>query len=670
MADTDDDGDGDHDEDGIPDSERAEGDVDRDEDGDGEDVGAAADDVADDPDDSGGDTDAGGDGDEASTVREWLNGKRLNKSGHIFLGFVVPAMIALVNMIRVWSFTVDDSYISYRYARNVSRGWGLVYNHGERIEGYTNFLWTMILGGAVSLGLDPDTAAKVLGAGCAVASLACMFLIESRIRKLDVMPVVSTWLMASTLVFAGYAVWGLETSLFVLLILSGTLLMMREEDGPVDAHARWYKLVPWSGLVFGFAGLTRPEAPMYLGLLMFFLPGKSLWRFKRLTPWPEAEGGGPVVLCSIAAMIGLLGVRFFVKDLTPLMVKGIHGGLALGALFVVAHLPRSILARRNLLRGALFVAPVAVHLLWRHSYYGRWLPNTLGAKTGDMKQQLAGGFDYVEKFVAHGGSILHFVLFGMAAALAWRHRTLLAFCAITALGTFYVVLVGGDWMPIYRFMGPVQPFAFLLIGIAMRALIEQRSRLLNYGLLMLALVTVGQRAHRLNTDRQTVLGQEKKFWDRAAGGTVRWFKEQEQQRGAEQVYGQIALGDIGYIGYQTDYPILDLLGLVDPVVSNLPGGYTRKIGKGYTSHFFDSKPRYFILISAQNDCHHPSVPGSQVLYRDRRFLQEYFVSGRIRLDKGFSWCIYERKDVPNANTPLRGEQRQGKPQVRPGMLKR
>src|SRR5688500_13130256 len=34
----------------------------------------------------------------------------------------------------------DDAYISYRYAHNLLAGLGLVFNAGERVEGYTNFL--------------------------------------------------------------------------------------------------------------------------------------------------------------------------------------------------------------------------------------------------------------------------------------------------------------------------------------------------------------------------------------------------------------------------------------------------------------------------------------------------------------------------------------------------
>jgi arabinofuranosyltransferase len=45
----------------------------------------------------------------------------------------------------------DDAYISYRYARHLAAGEGLVFNPAERVEGYSNFLYVLILSGLVKL---------------------------------------------------------------------------------------------------------------------------------------------------------------------------------------------------------------------------------------------------------------------------------------------------------------------------------------------------------------------------------------------------------------------------------------------------------------------------------------------------------------------------------------
>jgi hypothetical protein len=39
----------------------------------------------------------------------------------------------------------DDAYVSYRYAKNLIQGHGLVFNPGERVEGYSNFLYTLLM---------------------------------------------------------------------------------------------------------------------------------------------------------------------------------------------------------------------------------------------------------------------------------------------------------------------------------------------------------------------------------------------------------------------------------------------------------------------------------------------------------------------------------------------
>ena len=42
-------------------------------------------------------------------------------------------------------------------------------------------------------------------------------------------------------------------------------------------------------------------------------------------------------------------------------------------------LGRRFLGRQNLIRGGVFTATLVTYLLWRHSYYGAWVPNTFTA---------------------------------------------------------------------------------------------------------------------------------------------------------------------------------------------------------------------------------------------------------------------------------------------------
>src|SRR6266540_3239895 len=70
----------------------------------------------------------------------------------------------MVLMSRV--ITLDDAYITFRYARHLAEGYGLgAWNHtGEHVEGYSSLLWMLLLAGAARLGVDVRLASKVLGA--------------------------------------------------------------------------------------------------------------------------------------------------------------------------------------------------------------------------------------------------------------------------------------------------------------------------------------------------------------------------------------------------------------------------------------------------------------------------------------------------------------------------
>jgi hypothetical protein len=67
------------------------------------------------------------------------------------LGWITAAVCALL-VITALRYTaeydhrvIDDSYISFQYAKNWAAGNGPVFNPGERVEGYTNFLWMALM---------------------------------------------------------------------------------------------------------------------------------------------------------------------------------------------------------------------------------------------------------------------------------------------------------------------------------------------------------------------------------------------------------------------------------------------------------------------------------------------------------------------------------------------
>ncbi|MDP8238433.1 MAG: hypothetical protein P9X24_05040 [Candidatus Hatepunaea meridiana] len=61
-----------------------------------------------------------------------------------YMYFMITCKSATIDGERFW-WLIDDEMISMRYARNFISGLGLVWNPGERVEGYSNFLWTIYM---------------------------------------------------------------------------------------------------------------------------------------------------------------------------------------------------------------------------------------------------------------------------------------------------------------------------------------------------------------------------------------------------------------------------------------------------------------------------------------------------------------------------------------------
>jgi hypothetical protein len=228
-------------------------------------------------------------------------------------------------------------------------------------------------------------------------------------------------------------------------------------------------------------------------------------------------------------------------------------------------------------------------------------------------------------------------MYGLALGIARRSREILSVALVFVAFVAYVILVGGDWMSYFRFMVPAEPFGFVLVCVGVRAIVERRDRAANIALLLFAIYVAVLRQYHLREAHQKFLKEEKRFWDSVAGQTAEWLATRAKP-------GRVAIGDIGYVGWRTNYPILDLLGLVDPVIKELPGGYTKKLGEGYKERFFDVMPEYAVIIMAGQSCTDAAMEGSRILVEDRRFKSSYAVAQNFQVVSDASWCIFKRKD--------------------------
>jgi len=172
-----------------------------------------------------------------------------------WVGVAMAATLLVAHMAYYAYIDVDDAYISYRYARNFARGDGLLFNPGEPpVEGYSNFLWVVILSGVARLGLDLPAAARTLGAALSVTALVGMAaaLRQSRSGKLTIWAA-CLWLAAS----GAYAMWsvsGLEVGLLAALLALTAILLAREERTGRGAA---------SGFVLALVALARAEGAIF-----------------------------------------------------------------------------------------------------------------------------------------------------------------------------------------------------------------------------------------------------------------------------------------------------------------------------------------------------------------------------------------------------------------------
>ncbi len=165
------------------------------------------------------------------------------------------------------NFTQDDAFISYRYVKNFLDGEGLVFNPGERVEGYTNFLWIILLSILVQFGLDMMLASKILGVGSGCIAIVLLYSLSvillqdakrsmsrAKSRLFALFPCI---LLASNSAFAYWSIGGLETTFFVMAVLVSVYLYFTNQRLMVISCALSSLIRPEGVLVFGVLVLHK-----------------------------------------------------------------------------------------------------------------------------------------------------------------------------------------------------------------------------------------------------------------------------------------------------------------------------------------------------------------------------------------------------------------------------
>ena len=344
------------------------------------------------------------------------------------LAFAFVATFLLVAGWQAFWFLTDDAFISYRYISNALMGHGYVWNPApfQPVEGYTNFLWVVLLDAVWRIsGVAPPEAANAIslvfsfGTLCLAAALTLRIPWSGGLVRFRV-PLVGLVLLG-TVGNRSFLAWtssGLETAMFNFLLLGWLALLLAWRLNAVRLLL--------ATLAASLLALTRPDGLLFL------------------------------VATVVAAGCG------------------------------AAH--RSAGDRLRLPWGLLPAVLVPVHLVWRKGFYGDWLPNTYYAKvTGPWPES---GLRYAGAFVLEyalwvGFALALFVWLRRCASLRAALRRLpadagagaapsagdrevlwvrcVALSAVAAHLLYYTLIVGGDHFEyrVYSYLVPLVFVAFV-----------------------------------------------------------------------------------------------------------------------------------------------------------------------------------------------------------------
>ena len=429
------------------------------------------------------------------------------------------AALLLALLALAWSnrFIQDDAFIAFRYADHLVRGEGLVFNPGERVEGYTCFLWVVLIAAGMRAGLDPVTASRIIGLLACAGSLIGTHALVRALSGSRLVALVTVLVLGTNYTFSAYATGGLETQLQTCLVTAVLALGATELLGD---RARPARLLVASALA-ALAILTRPDSLLLLTPMGLALAARVL----------TGQGTGRARLLSLALLI-------------------VPCALVVGA-----------------------------WIMWKIGYYGAVLPNTFHAKVA-AAASLPRGLFYLYQFVssywlAAGVALAVWMWRDLLAVGGRAARVMLV---TLAAWLAYVAAIGGDFME-FRLLVPVLPLvSWALVRTAQ--LLDLRARL-GSALIALALAGSLQHAIVYNRVRHPYGNESvRELMDNLYGPRTNWVglgRALRRDLGADSTV-VIATTAAGAIPYYSGLRAVDMLGLADPWIARHGIPYTEVPG--------------------------------------------------------------------------------------------
>ncbi|MGQ9598723.1 MAG: hypothetical protein ACUVWZ_04840 [Anaerolineae bacterium] len=411
--------------------------------------------------------------------------------------------------------TIDDAYITFRYARNLADGFGFVYNPGQRVLGTTTPLYTLLMAVAWRLGWhDLPWVALALNAVVDAATAVLLYWLGLRLVRSHIVAVGAGLAWAVSPMSVTFAIGGMETSAVIFFLVAS-----------FAAYAAGRSHL--SAAVIALAVLTRPDALIGAGLLfgdMALRPllarGNEPWpvRLRRL-PWAEAVVFGGLLAPWVLFAMGYFG----------------------------SPLPQSVQAKVRAYHMAEFQALLRLiqHLstpFFEHLTFGRFWP-AVGLPLY-LVLYLSGGL----RLARHESRTLPLLLYPLVYVAVFSAANPLLF-------RWYLA----PPLPFY-FLGILTGLGSILIDLGRRYGREQAGSWV-LGLVTPLLLLCSLQEYTPHPDHGLDRPAPKMAWYRLE---LLYRQAAEQVRDRLQPGDIVAAADIGAVGWFTGAPILDTLGLISP----------------------------------------------------------------------------------------------------------
>jgi len=204
-----------------------------------------------------------------------------------YLRFIFLAFLAVVLLVTAW--VCDDAYISFRVSRNLVEGHGLTYNPGERVQAFTNPLWTLLMALAYSLTRDVYFTSILLSMVLTIGGVALLtFGLACSWREATLCALV----LGVSKAFVDFSTSGLENPLTNFLLVLFVWVLLRLPDSK--------RKLFWLSLLTSLGAVNRLDTVLLFlpPLVCVFLTSKQSPRFRAV-----AVGSLPIVAWELFAVI-------------------------------------------------------------------------------------------------------------------------------------------------------------------------------------------------------------------------------------------------------------------------------------------------------------------------------------------------------------------------------